>query len=106
MTERRLHCRFHKASVGWYYVLDGDDAAREGLASGFDISRNGIGIVTARVMTLGTRILFHMRTRGEQLTGIMRVMRCRSISIDEWEVGLHIEILPPDQRELIRRWTT
>jgi len=106
MSERRIQYRVHKASVGWYYVLDGVDATSEGLASGFDISRSGIGIVTVRMLPIDIRILFHMRTRGEQITGIMRVMRCRNVRIDEWEVGLRIEVLPPDQRELIRRWTT
>jgi PilZ domain-containing protein len=94
--------RYPKPGLVWYRILGTDvDPPTEGLGSSLNVSRSGVGFIASTSVSVGDLLLVHIRNRGLQVTGLMRVARVRALEAGEWEVGVHIEAIPPDHRAIL-----
>lgn len=98
--DQRRARRYAKPGLVWYHVLDSDPAI-EGIGSSMNVSRTGIAFIASHTVQEGARVLMHIRSRDLQLTGLARVVRVRALTADQWEVGVRIEVVPPDHRAML-----
>jgi hypothetical protein len=101
----RVHRRYRKATLVWYCAIDPNSSAEpaEGIGSGFDISRTGLGLTAPKPIPLGARLLVHVRCREFEVTAVTKVVRLRMVDPTLYEVGLHFVAVSPDQRALMGR---
>lgn len=84
-------------SFAWYQVIGETEG---GLARSCDLSSQGIGLVTTRVIDVGARVFVKLVHRGRAVSVVAEVMHCRPEGHFH-RVGMRLEIVPPIDREAI-----
>src|SRR5512138_3638566 len=96
--------RHPKPGLVWYHVLTPETTPPvEGLGSSLNVSRSGVAFIASTKVAVGALALVHLRNRGLQVTGLMRVARVRALKDGQWEIGVHIEAIPPDHRAILEQ---
>jgi len=103
-VQRRGARRYPKPGLVWYRAVPSQGQTPiEGVGSSLNVSRSGVAFIASTTVEVGALLLVHIRSRGLQVTGLMRVARVRAREDGQFEVGVHIEAIPPDHRAILEQ---
>ena len=83
-------------TLAWFKRVD--DAALdsdEGIARSFDVSAAGIGLVTARSLPVGSRLVLQIAIPNGKVTAIARVMNVIPAATGAFRLGLQVYSVAP-----------
>jgi hypothetical protein len=91
-------------SFAWYKRID-DEAreSEEGVARSCDVSQDGLGLVTTRVLPVGSRVLVELITETGNLSVVGTVRHCSPREQEQVRIGVFVEIVPPTDKLTWRR---
>jgi len=91
----------------WYRVVDdnadGDADVSEGIARSCDVSQGGVGIFTSRPLPTKARVFLEIATAVGNISAVGTITHCSQADDDYHRSGIHIEIVPPNDRALLAR---
>ena len=106
-ADRRVASRHSTVKFVWYRVLslesDGEDFPSEGISKTCDISETGIGLHAPRALPVGRIIFLEIATTEFNLSAIGKIIYSRPTTEGYHRVGVHLTIVPPNDRLLLMR---
>jgi hypothetical protein len=94
--EKRGASRLDYVHFAWYKRID-DSAleSEEGVARSCDVSGSGVGMITTRSLSAGSRLFIELIGRVGRISAIGTVVHCADVGNGCFRLGIRIDTLPP-----------
>lgn len=94
--DKRGAMRHEYVHFAWYKRIDDRAlASEEGVARSCDVSGHGVGMITTRSLSAGSRLFIELIGRVGRISALGTVMHCTAVGHGCFRIGIRVDCLPP-----------
>ena len=103
--EKRTSVRYHAVDLTWFKTLGvHSEASTEGISKMCDLSEAGIGLHLTQPLPVGELIFIEIASGKLSLSAVGRVMHQRETARGRYRIGVHFEVVPPNDRMALAKY--